>query len=313
LVKTLDSVQAQTYRDFHAVICDNGSSDNTSEMIKPYLCDERFTYYKEEYNTPEMFNNIFRNCKTDYLLIVHDDDVLLPSMLEKEIAVLETDKSVCLVSVNINYIDADDNIIKSGVYYNNLINKDILVKSREYLNYYTSGNQLIACPTAMFRMSVIRDNDLFFKYKTVGDACDLFLWFELNQLPFNFYFLIETLYNYRLHSSQVSLYTIALLPQLKLPVYDLLLNNNYSKRKIDSWLGYINNYVIDILLNAEEPVNSMEIIKDYIYIPERPEKLFGMKLNMILKRKSKFILMRKMKKMPKIILKTIFKKLKWIK
>ena len=43
--KTLDSVLNQSYENFEVIIVDDGSTDNTEEVVKPYLADQRFRYY----------------------------------------------------------------------------------------------------------------------------------------------------------------------------------------------------------------------------------------------------------------------------
>lgn len=50
LPAAIESVLAQTHRDFHLAVFDDGSTDNTAEIIKPYLLDRRVSYERFEVN-----------------------------------------------------------------------------------------------------------------------------------------------------------------------------------------------------------------------------------------------------------------------
>jgi len=44
------SLQSQTYKKFEVVIGDDGSTDQTYKVIKQFLKDKRFSYYKNKIN-----------------------------------------------------------------------------------------------------------------------------------------------------------------------------------------------------------------------------------------------------------------------
>lgn len=278
LIRMLDSIQVQTYKDFCVVIYDNGSTDNTADVIKPYLIDERFSYHKEIRNNPDIFNIIIKNCQTEYLLIVHDDDIMLPKMIEAEIKILESNKNISLVSTNINYIDTKDKLLQPNILGRMTGNRDYIIKSRKFIEHYIKDENLIACPTVMFRMSVIRENNILFEFKKAGKSCDTYMWLELNQLPYNFYYINEVLYDYRIHEQQDSNNLLEMVPLLKIPVYNLLLENKYSKTTILSWLKYVNNHIVEILGFSKNVENDYKRVKELIFIPVKPSILFRGKL-----------------------------------
>ncbi|MCL2295439.1 MAG: glycosyltransferase [Spirochaetes bacterium] len=273
----LDSVQYQTYNKFFAIIYDNGSTDNTSEIIKPYLEDKRFSYHREETNSPNMFNLIFEQCQTEYLLIVHDDDIMLPTMAEKEIAILEANKNISIVSTNINIIDGNDTISCFKALKTPVNEMDFITRKNEYINFYINEINYIVCPTVMFRMSVIRTYNICFKPE-VGKSCDTFLWLELNQLPYEFYYINEALYNYRYHDTQDSKNNLSMVPLLKIPVYDLLIKNNYPKQTIFAWIRYVNNFTIDVLQKQPNIKYAYNQIRNKIFIKRKLEFIFKIKI-----------------------------------
>ena len=46
--KTIESILSQTYKDFEYYILDDGSTDNTKEVVEPYLKDKRVKYLWHE-------------------------------------------------------------------------------------------------------------------------------------------------------------------------------------------------------------------------------------------------------------------------
>ena len=48
--RALDSLQAQSLADWEAIIIDDGSRDETGEVVSTYLADERIRYYRLQKN-----------------------------------------------------------------------------------------------------------------------------------------------------------------------------------------------------------------------------------------------------------------------
>ena len=48
LGEAIESVLAQTLADWEMIVVDDGSSDNTAEVIQPYLRDKRIHYHRTE-------------------------------------------------------------------------------------------------------------------------------------------------------------------------------------------------------------------------------------------------------------------------
>ncbi|HEY6504867.1 MAG TPA: glycosyltransferase family A protein [Chitinophagaceae bacterium] len=83
--KTLDTVLGQTFQDFEIVIVDNKSTDNTVEVLKPYLADQRITLYvqKENYERSSSRNKGMELARGRYLTFLDSDDVLYKDSLKQ--------------------------------------------------------------------------------------------------------------------------------------------------------------------------------------------------------------------------------------
>jgi len=272
LVFMLDSILQQTYKDFYVIISDNCSIDNTKEAVKPYLSDSRFEYIKHEHILKEHFNYLFDLCKTEYLIIVHDDDTMHPDMIKEQVEILEKHKDASIVCTNINHINTKSEVISSSFLSKYTNKNDIIINKRDYINFLIKNGHIIMCPTVMFRMNVIKENKLYFNMQ-IGGACDMFLWFNLNLLDYNLYFLNNALYNYRIHDMQDSSRSYLLAPFLKIPVFNLLKENNYSNSTIKLWLKYVNHRILSEIKKQEfkNRKNIYEQLKDNIFLQHSNE------------------------------------------
>ena len=78
IVRTLDSVLAQTVSDYEVIVVDDGSRDNGSEIVKDYSTkDSRVRYiYKENGGVSSARNRGIKEAKGEWILFLDADDVL---------------------------------------------------------------------------------------------------------------------------------------------------------------------------------------------------------------------------------------------
>jgi glycosyltransferase involved in cell wall biosynthesis len=93
IVETLDSVFAQTYTNWECLIVDDGSTDNTNEVVKTYVeKDKRFQYYKRP-NRYSTGGNGARNYGLEqaagaFVQFLDSDDLLADNKLESQVAIV---------------------------------------------------------------------------------------------------------------------------------------------------------------------------------------------------------------------------------
>ena len=85
IVEAVESVQTQTFKDFELLVIDDGSTDNTVELLKPIVKrDSRFKYiYQENAERSAARNHGIKLSKGAYICFLDSDDVYLPEHLEK--------------------------------------------------------------------------------------------------------------------------------------------------------------------------------------------------------------------------------------
>lgn len=85
LDKCLNSIVSQTYDNFEVIIVNDGSPDNSQDIIDKYVKkDSRFSSYKKENGgLSDARNYGIERCKGDYLLFVDSDDYIEEDLLKE--------------------------------------------------------------------------------------------------------------------------------------------------------------------------------------------------------------------------------------
>ena len=102
LPKAIESVLAQTYTEWELIIVDDGSTDNTCEVISQYK-DERITYiYQENAERSAARNNGIAHAKGEYVCFLDSDDYYLDNFLnDLNQVIIENNNKPCLYFHNV--------------------------------------------------------------------------------------------------------------------------------------------------------------------------------------------------------------------
>src|SRR5689334_19835687 len=112
LRESLDSILAQTHESWQLVVVDDGSADETPQIIAEYAArDARIESIRHERNQgmARGLNNGFAAARGDYLTWTSDDNRYKPSALADMVAFLEERADVGLVYTDYTVIDGDGN------------------------------------------------------------------------------------------------------------------------------------------------------------------------------------------------------------
>jgi glycosyltransferase involved in cell wall biosynthesis len=84
---TLDSVFAQTYKDYEVIVVDDGSTDGTQEMVSNTGYNVRY-YWQENRGEPATCNRLIELAEGKYVSFIHSDDPLVPDAIERMVNVV---------------------------------------------------------------------------------------------------------------------------------------------------------------------------------------------------------------------------------
>ncbi len=165
LPKAIESVLSQTYTDWELIIVDDGSTDNTKEVVSEY-CDSRITYVYQE-NAERSFarNNGIMHATGDYVCFLDSDNYMKPDRLENLSAfIAKENKSACYYT-DIEYNDvAQGSVkIKKGKEYPFPMDVDLLIQD-------IIATPQLCCATEILRkhqfnpaLSIGEDMELLFR------------------------------------------------------------------------------------------------------------------------------------------------------
>jgi glycosyltransferase involved in cell wall biosynthesis len=108
LAETLESLRAQSLRDFEIVISDNASTDRTGEICRSYQAkDSRVRYFRNEQNIGGALNftRVFELSSAPLFHAGSCDDLYAPTFLERCIEALDRDSSAILSHTRTIMID----------------------------------------------------------------------------------------------------------------------------------------------------------------------------------------------------------------
>lgn len=112
--RAIESVLNQTYQDFELIVVDDGSTDNTEEIIKEFqLKDNRIIYLKHDENKggSAARNTGIKASKGEYIAFLDSDDEWLPEKLEIEIRILNDDRNLIICSTGYTFINEKNGVI----------------------------------------------------------------------------------------------------------------------------------------------------------------------------------------------------------
>lgn len=113
--EAIESVINQTYENWELIIVDDGSTDDSKNIVKSYLADDRVNYLEHSKNRgiAAARNTAIAAAKGRSIAFLDQDDVWLPKKLGKQIEVLENDekREIGIVYSDAYLVDSNLNII----------------------------------------------------------------------------------------------------------------------------------------------------------------------------------------------------------
>lgn len=182
----IDSILNQTFEDFEFIICDDGSTDGTYELLKELTRDDErciLIQNKSNQGLAQTLNNCIAIAKGDYVARMDADDISLKNRLEEEVTFLETHNEYALVGGNCELFDNDIYGVRKQV--EKPQKKDLLF-----------GPPFVH-PSIMIRIDILKKLNGYRVCKETLRAEDYDLWMRLYEMGEKGYNLQKIIYQFR--------------------------------------------------------------------------------------------------------------------
>ncbi len=187
LKECIDSILTQTYKDFELLIVDDGSTDESVNIVRSYS-DARIRLIQNKHDYIGSLNLLLDEARGKYIARMDADDVMMPYRLKAQLGYMEKHTEIGVLGGGMQKIGKQSGII-------NLLHK---VTIQDMIN-----SCCMAHPSVMIRASILSKYNLYyeedFKY-----AEDYRLWMQMLKHEIIFRNLTTPVIKYRISENQVT-------------------------------------------------------------------------------------------------------------
>jgi glycosyltransferase involved in cell wall biosynthesis len=198
LLSAIIAVSQCKAAETRVVVSDNSTNSHSASLLSVLHGDIEVRSRIDHLRGVDHFNLILREASSDYIMIMHDDDRLMPQFLNRLVQTLEKNPSLSAAAANAHLIDSDS--IPKGSTMIKESNDILLSSPQELLWQYFGDNayNIAPFPAYIYRRKAIEDihlnEEMGGKHSDVSYLCKVtergpVQWFS------------EPLYVYRQHAS----------------------------------------------------------------------------------------------------------------
>lgn len=208
VLETLDSIKAQTYQNLELIVSDDCSTDNTVEICRNWIEQNKSRFVRTELLTVEKntgisanFNRAETACKGEWVKPIAGDDLLMPNCIQDFIKyACRNNGAIYLFSRLIPFSEKQGN----RHLMNNIINYNFFsMPEEQQYRYLIFGRNEIPAPTAFYNKTAVEllgvKSD-----ERIPMIDDWPRWINLLKRGVHFHFVDKELVMYRVSEHSIS-------------------------------------------------------------------------------------------------------------
>jgi glycosyltransferase involved in cell wall biosynthesis len=198
VTQAIESVLAQTWRDFELIVIDDGSTDNTLEMIQKCAArDSRVKVFTQSNSgLSATLNRGINLVANEWVFRMDNDDLMRPNRIERQLAFIAEHPELSVASSLVRHIDGNDRVIGKD-------NSKLF--THEAIDKLIASNGLVSFshPAVAFRRSAVMAVG---GYRTqFFPTEDIDLWNRLVENGYKVLVQPEYLLDYRMHGNSATI------------------------------------------------------------------------------------------------------------
>jgi len=192
--ESLLSVLNQTYQNIELIVFDDGSKDNSVNVIEALSKKHGFFFHSQENIgfTPTL-NKAIKLCKGKYIAFLGSDDLFFEDKIEKQVEFLENRDDIAVCGGNMVFIDAESNILEKQ--------RKKLYSEVDFNVIFNNKKAGPPASSAMIRLDVLREVG---GYDPKIGLEDLYIWMKITHQGYKIAVLDDDMIYYRKHGSNTS-------------------------------------------------------------------------------------------------------------
>lgn len=274
LGETLDSIIAQTYRQWECIVVDDGSIDHIEELMEFYIeKDSRIHFHKRPSHLPKGANACrnygFSVSKGENINWFDSDDIMLPDFLEKKLD---------------SFSGGIDMVICKGFYTDEslkVVSETLLVKNQNMYKSFLLWRSHLLTPCILFRRSFLERVNKFNPNIHKGQEAEFFSRIFYGLSEESYIIIDDHLFYYRLHKGSSTIKNKAYIQEYKSSEAYIAIENLKRSKELKD-LELVNHLYLKLLflyfsaLDHKDRKNAWFILKNLIlYLRKVDLKLCG--------------------------------------
>lgn len=197
LPECLASVKSQIYQDYEVIVVNNGSTDNTEEVVKKLAWDKlRYHYQNDTGSVAGPRNTGIKLAQGEYVAFLDSDDLWFANKLDRVMRTFIENSGIDIISHDmLIFINDKPNV--------NIIGRVGPLNPDMFKQLLTVRNGLIGSATVLAK-KVLNKIGGFDESKDCVHAEDYEAWLKIAYQGYKFHFINEILGKCRVHDSNLS-------------------------------------------------------------------------------------------------------------
>lgn len=172
LEQAIQSVLGQTFQDFELIVVDDGSTDDTREVLARFESDRRVRcLFQANRGDAAARNTGILNAGGRYVAFLDSDDYWMPEKLERQLGIMRSDPTACAVhsAVYIDHVDGAQRQVSRHILRRRPLRENSVYEQLLYEQVITGSNSSVLLTRGVLNEVRLYDEGL-------KGCCDIDLW-----------------------------------------------------------------------------------------------------------------------------------------